>query len=126
MYARVPLLESPVFQLELGRVDTSVRAAHALLYATADEFWAACVNEPASAVPLAPRLSAALAWVTENASGVVETCYRAGGASSLKEGSSLQRRFRDIYTFRQHAAAAEGWFGQAGASLLEQPTGFWT
>lgn len=126
MYARVPLIESPVFQLELGRVDTSVRAARALLYSTADEFCAACVDDPAAAVALAPRLSAALAWVTETASGVVETCYRAGGANSLKDGSSLQRRFRDIYTFRQHAAAAEGWFGQAGASLLGQPTGFWT
>lgn len=126
LYARAPLIESPVFQLELGRVDTSVRASRALLYATAEELWAACVNEPASAVALAPRLSAALAWVTETASGVVETCYRAGGAHALKDGSSLQRRFRDIYTFRQHAAAAEGWFGQAGASLLGQPTGFWT
>ncbi len=126
LYARVPLNESPVFQLELGRVDMNVRAARALLYSTADELWAACVDGPASAVALAPRLSATLAWVTETASRVVETCYRAGGASSLKDGSSLQRRFRDIYTFRQHAAAAEGWFGQAGASLLGQPTGFWT
>jgi alkylation response protein AidB-like acyl-CoA dehydrogenase len=126
LYARVPLVESPVFQLELGRVDMSVRASRALLYATVDEFWAACTDNPASVLTLAPRLSAALAWVAETSAGVVETCYRAGGASSLKEGSSLQRRFRDIYTFRQHAAAAEGWFGQAGASLLGQPTGFWT
>jgi alkylation response protein AidB-like acyl-CoA dehydrogenase len=126
LYARVPLIESPVFQLELGRIDTSVRAARALLRDISDEFWAACVNDPASAPAIAPRLSAALAWVTETAAEVVETCYRSGGASSLKDGSSLQRRFRDIHTFRQHAAAAEGWFGQAGAALLGQPTGFWT
>lgn len=126
MYARVPLIESPVFQLELGRTETQVRAARALLRDSVEEFWSACVNDPASAITLAPRMSATLAWVAETAAGVVETCYRAGGAHSLKDGSSLQRRFRDIYTFRQHAAAAEGWFGQAGAALLGQPTGFWT
>ncbi|PTL83855.1 acyl-CoA dehydrogenase family protein [Vitiosangium sp. GDMCC 1.1324] len=126
MYARVPLIESPVLQLELGRIEMTVRAARALLRDTVEEFWTACMNGPASALPLAPRLSATLAWVTETAAGIVETCYRAGGSSSLKDGSSLQRRFRDIYTFRQHAAAAEGWFGQAGAALLGQPTGFWT
>jgi alkylation response protein AidB-like acyl-CoA dehydrogenase len=126
LYARVPLIESPVFQLELGRLDTSVRAARALLRDVSDEFWNACVNDPASAMPIAPRISAALTWITDTAAQVVESCYREGGASSLKDGSSLQRRFRDLHTFRQHAAAAEGWFGQAGAALLGQPTGFWT
>jgi hypothetical protein len=60
------------------------------------------------------------------AAQVVESFYREGGASSLKDGSSLRRRFRDLHTFRQHAAAAEGWSGQAGAALLGLPTGFWT
>jgi indole-3-acetate monooxygenase len=126
LYARVPLVESPVFQLELGRADTSVRAARGLLRDLSHEFWAACEGNPAAIPALAPRASAALAWVTETAAEVVGKCYQSGGASSLKDGSSLQRRFRDIHTFRQHAAAAEGWFGQAGASLLGQPTGFWT
>jgi indole-3-acetate monooxygenase len=126
LYARVPLAESPVFQLELGRAETSVRAARALLRELSDELWDACEGNPAAIPALAPRASATLAWVTETAAEVVGKCYQAGGASSLKDGSPLQRRFRDIHTFRQHAAAAEGWFGQAGASLLGQPTGFWT
>jgi alkylation response protein AidB-like acyl-CoA dehydrogenase len=126
LYARTSLAESPVFQLQLGRLDMDVRAARALLRDASDEFWAACVNDPAAAAAITPRLSSTLAWVTETAASVVGTCYQAGGASSLRDGSSLQRRFRDVHTFRQHAAAAEGWFGQAGASLLGQPTGFWT
>ena len=126
LYARAPLSESPVFQLQLGRAETDVRAARALLRETTAEFQHACEHDPAAVGALAPRLSATLAWVTETAAGVVGSCYQAGGASSLKDGSSLQRRFRDIHTFRQHAAAAEGWFGQAGAALLGKPTGFWT
>ncbi len=126
LYARAPLSESPVFQLQLGRAETDVRAARALLRETTAEFQHACEHDPAAVGALAPRLSATLAWVTETAAGVVGACYQAGGASSLKDGASLQRRFRDIHTFRQHAAAAEGWFGQAGAALLGKPTGFWT
>jgi len=126
LYARTSLAESPVFQLKLGRIELDVRAARALLRESADEFWSACMNDPATAAKIAPRLSSTLAWVTETAAGVVGTCYQAGGAHSLRDGAPLQRRFRDIHTFRQHAAAAEGWFGQAGAALLGQPTGFWT
>lgn len=126
LYARAPLSESPVFQLELGRAETSVRAARALLRETSAELWNAMENNPAALATLAPRASATLTWVTETAATVVGTCYQHGGASSLKDGTSLQRRFRDIHTFRQHAAAAEGWFGQAGALLLGKPTGFWT
>ncbi|HEX8825042.1 MAG TPA: acyl-CoA dehydrogenase family protein [Archangium sp.] len=126
LYARTSLAESPIFQLKLGHIDMDLRAARALLREASDELWVACVNDPATAAKIAPRLSSTLAWVTETAAGVVGTCYQAGGAHSLRDGSPLQRRFRDIHTFRQHAAAAEGWFGQAGASLLGQPTGFWT
>ncbi|OJH38870.1 acyl-CoA dehydrogenase family protein [Cystobacter ferrugineus] len=126
MYARVSLSESPVFQLQLGRADTRVRATRALLRDLSEELWAACTNDPAAIPAVAPRVSAALAWVTETAVEVVGACYQAAGASALKDGSSLQRRFRDLHTFRQHAAAAEGWLGQAGAALLGQPTGFWT
>lgn len=126
LYARASLAESPLFQVHLGRADTSVRAARALLQATADEFWAACSADPLAAVAMAPRLSAALAWTTEIACAAVDACYRAGGGGAARDSAPLQRRFRDIHTFSQHAAAAEGWLGQAGAGLVGQPTGFFT
>ncbi|MGK4005682.1 acyl-CoA dehydrogenase family protein [Sorangium sp. So ce1036] len=124
LYARAALAESPVFQVHLGRAATSVRAARALLRETGDAFWAACVNDPAAALGLAPQISAALAWVTETAARAVDACYQAGGGGVARDASPLQRRFRDMHTFSQHAAAAEGWLGQAGAALLGQATGF--
>ncbi|WP_437737026.1 acyl-CoA dehydrogenase family protein [Sorangium sp. So ce1335] len=126
LYARAELAGSPVFQVHLGRAEMSVRAARALLRDTADEFWDACVNNPGAAMAMAPRISGALAWVTEVAARAVDACYNAGGGGAARNASSLQRRFRDIHTFSQHAAAAEGWFGQAGAALLGRPTGYWT
>ncbi|WP_437639736.1 acyl-CoA dehydrogenase family protein [Sorangium sp. So ce854] len=126
LYARAELAASPVFQVHLGRAETSVRAARALLRDTGAELWDACVNDPGAAVAMAPRISGALAWVTEVAARAVDACYQAGGGGVARDASPVQRRFRDIHTFSQHAAAAEGWFGQAGAALLGQPTGFWT
>ncbi|WP_437665949.1 acyl-CoA dehydrogenase family protein [Sorangium sp. So ce1182] len=126
LYARAELAESPVFQVHLGRAETSVRAARALLRDTGDELWDACVNNPAAAAAMAPRVSGALAWVTEVAARAVDTCYQAGGGGVARNASPVQRRLRDIHTFSQHAAAAEGWFGQAGAALLGRETGYWT
>ncbi|WP_437692395.1 acyl-CoA dehydrogenase family protein [Sorangium sp. So ce176] len=126
LYARAGLADSPVFQVHLGRAETSVRAARALLRDTGDELWDACVNNPGAAAAMAPRLSATLAWVTEVAARAVDACYQAGGGGVARNASPVQRRFRDIHTFSQHAAAAEGWFGQAGGALLGHPTGFWT
>lgn len=123
LYARVPLLESQLFQHRLGRAAATLQAARAALHTTADRFWAACVQDPAAVAALAPQIPATLTWVAEAAIEVVDTCYRAGGASGLRDGTTMQRRFRDIHTFSQHAAVAEGWFIPAGGALLGLPAG---
>lgn len=124
LFARGSLAQSPVFQVEFGRAEIDVRAARALLHATADEFWAACVRDPAAVPGVVPRLSATLAWVVEATGRAVDVCYRGGGGGAARDASPLQRRFRDIHTLSQHALAAEGWFGPHGALLLGQPAGF--
>ena len=126
LFARAALAESPVFQVHLGRAEIDVLAARALLRAVSDDFWAACLADPAAVPAIIPRLSATLAWISETTSRAVDTCYRAGGGGAARDASPLQRRFRDIHTLSQHAAAAEGFLGQAGALRLGQPTGFWS
>lgn len=123
LYARTNLGDSPVLHVHLGRADLSLRAARALLASLADEVWAACENDPQALADLAPRVSASLAWVTETAVAVVDTCYRTGGGGVARDSSPLQRRFRDMHTFSQHAAMAEGWLGTGGAALLGRPQG---
>lgn len=126
LFARAALAESPVFQVHLGRAEMDVAAARALVRTVGEEFWAACVNDPASVPAIVPKLSAMLAWVAETSARAVDSCYRAGGGGAARDASPLQRRFRDIHTLTQHAAAAEGFLGQAGALRLGQPTGFWS
>ncbi|MCY0991794.1 acyl-CoA dehydrogenase family protein [Nannocystis sp. ILAH1] len=126
VFARASLAESPVFHIHLGRAEMDVAAARALVRATSEEFWAACVADPAAVPAIVPRLSAMLAWVVETCTRVVDACYRAGGAGAARDASPLQRRFRDMHTLSQHAVAAEGFLGQVGALRLEQPAGFWS
>jgi alkylation response protein AidB-like acyl-CoA dehydrogenase len=101
-----------------------LQSARAALHALADRLWAACGRSPLEAFALASEVTATLAWVGEAAIEVVDFAYRSGGNQALRDGAPLQRRFRDIHTFSQHAATAEGWFGPAGAALLGLPTSF--
>jgi len=123
LYAKARLADTQLFQVGLGRADLTLRAARALLESTADEVWTLCATDPAALAAIGPRVSATLSWVTEAALSVVDTCYRAGGGQAARDASPIQRRFRDMHTFSQHAAAAEGWLGGHGASLLGQPAG---
>jgi alkylation response protein AidB-like acyl-CoA dehydrogenase len=121
LYARSRLADSQLFQVNLGRADLTLRAARALLATTADEVWALCSSNPAALPEVGPRVSATLTWVTDAALSVVDTCYRAAGGQAARDTSPIQRRFRDMHTFSQHAAAAEGWLGGHGTALLGEP-----
>ncbi|RKR90625.1 alkylation response protein AidB-like acyl-CoA dehydrogenase [Micromonospora pisi] len=121
LYASSSLADSLVFQLHLGRAETSVRAARALLRDLAAEFTASVATDPAAVPGFNPAAAGALAWVTEVAVAAVDTCYRAGGGGVARDSAPLQRRFRDIHTFSQHAAAAEGFLGTYGSALLGRP-----
>jgi alkylation response protein AidB-like acyl-CoA dehydrogenase len=122
LYARQSLADSPAFRERLGRADLTVRAARALLRSLADDLLrAAGAGDQGAVDALRPRISASLPWVTEAATDAVDACYRAAGGGAARDSSPLQRRFRDIHTFSQHAAAAEGWLGNNGAHLLGRP-----
>ena len=123
LYAKARLADTQLFQVGLGRADLTLRAARALLESTADEVWSLCATDPTAVAAIGPRVSATLSWVTEAALSVVDSCYRAGGGQAARDASPIQRRFRDMHTFSQHAASAEGWLGGHGASLLGQPAG---
>jgi alkylation response protein AidB-like acyl-CoA dehydrogenase len=121
LYARVPIAESPIFHTHLGRAETSVRAARAALREVSTQFWAACEQGPQAVPPVTAQVMATLAWVSETTAASVDMCYRLAGGSAARDASPLQGRFRDIHTYSQHGAAAEGWYTQLGASFLGHP-----
>jgi alkylation response protein AidB-like acyl-CoA dehydrogenase len=121
LYARAPMADSPVFHTHLGRAETTVRAARAALRDVSAQFWAACEQGPQAVPAVMAQVVATTTWVTETTASAVDLCYRLAGGSAVRDGSPLQRRFRDIHTCTQHGAVAEGWYTQLGAAFLGHP-----
>ena len=101
-----------------------VGGARATLHGEAAKLWQAMVNVAPMAFPEIARLNASVSWLVRNAVAAVDSCYTAGGGTSLYDSSPLQRHLRDIHTLSQHAALNEAWLTRAGAALLGRQTGF--
>ncbi len=126
LYAQGTLIESELVHHQLGLAELRLRAARAGLWTECERFWRACLHAPHTLPSLNGDMLATLAFAGRAAAEVVDTCFTAAGASSVRDDSPLQRRFRDIHTFTQHAGAAERWIGHAGRALLGLPAGFGT
>jgi alkylation response protein AidB-like acyl-CoA dehydrogenase len=112
--------DSPLFHMELGRLEADVKAVRATSTAQANALW-----HEALAGDMVPSNSKMLAacfqtatWVTNACVRVVDECYRLGGGSALYASSPLQRRLRDIHTASQHAAVQPASYQRCGALLL--------
>lgn len=121
LYSQSTLAESPRFHHEVGGALAAARAARASLHELAARFWRACLADPAAARALAPEILGATSYVVRASSDVVTLCYRASGAGAIRDGSTLQRRFRDAHVMTQHIAATDEWITHLGAAALGHP-----
>lgn len=101
------LASRPTFQKNLAHHVAAWRAARLLVL---DAFGTAEAAVDAGA-ELTPRLRAdmrvAAVYATDVARGAAEWAHLAAGTTSIREGSRLERGFRDIYTGTQHAFISE-------------------
>ena len=101
------LASRPTFQKGLAHHVAAWRAARLLVL---DAFGTA-EAEVAADDDLTPRLRAdmrvAAVYATDVAREAAEWAHLAAGTTSLREGSRLERAFRDIYTGTQHAFISE-------------------
>jgi indole-3-acetate monooxygenase len=112
-----PLAANPLFQFELARADTELRAAQALLHDTAAATWDTITSRSPLTLEARARIRAAAVWITERAAAVVDAAYRSGGGSSVYAASPLQRRRRDIHAVTQHVLVRPDTLTTAGAVL---------
>jgi len=117
LFAVNRLAQSAVFQDELGRADTTLRAARALLHADAGAAWDKAIRREAFSPLDGARLRATAAQVMRMAIQVVDMAYTAGGGTSIYASSPLQRRLRDIHVQSQHIAVSRDAFGVVGTLL---------
>lgn len=120
LLSRTSLSGSPTFHTQLATADTTLRAAHALLYASAEEAWATASAGSRLTVEQRARIRAAATWTVSSATDVVTTAYRAGGGSAVYLDSPLQRRLRDIYAVTQHFLVRADTLATAGAVMAGQ------
>jgi alkylation response protein AidB-like acyl-CoA dehydrogenase len=120
LLAPAPLATSALFQQELARADTAMRAARSLLYETAADAMAVVRGGSMLTLEQLARIRATAVWVTEQAAEIVDTAYRSGGGSSIYADNSLQRRFRDIHALTQHFLVKRDTLTTAGAVFAGQ------
>jgi alkylation response protein AidB-like acyl-CoA dehydrogenase len=101
------LASRPTFQKGLAHHVAAWRAARLLVL---DAFTSAEASV-AEGNDLTPRMRAdmrvAAVYATDTARACAEWAHLAAGTTSIREGSRLERAFRDIYTGTQHAFVSE-------------------
>lgn len=110
-----------VFQLQLADAVAAVRSARAWLHESLDELMA--LAEAGDMIDLEPRINAQLAAsnATRSARAAVELMYLAGGGSSVRLNSELQRCMRDMHGVSQHVVTGPATWEQAGVVLAGLP-----
>ena len=112
------LAEDPVFRDELGRNAVRLRSVRAMLDQVTSECWKAGEEnrELAPQQILTARLMAH--HITHECLAIVSWAYTRAGSSSVYDGSSLQRRLRDIHVATQHASTHTDPYRLLAASML--------
>jgi alkylation response protein AidB-like acyl-CoA dehydrogenase len=120
------LANKPSFQRGLAHHESMWRAARLLVVETFGGVEAAVASgEDLGPIPRADMRAAAV-YATECSREIAQWAHLAAGTTAIREGSRLERAFRDLYTGTQHAfiservaiEAAQVWLG-----IVEDPIG---
>jgi len=106
------------FQRNLAHHEAMWRAAHRLVVDTFTGFQ----TEVESGAEITPAMRCdmriAATYATEASREIVQWAHLAAGTTAIREGSRLERAFRDIYTGTQHAFISENTYTEAGKLML--------
>jgi indole-3-acetate monooxygenase len=112
--------ESTSVQRLLGRAEARWRAARAYVYETIDKLWRhQCTGEFVTSEH-AIEMQLASSFAIESAREITELLHEIVGSTGFREGSSLERLFRDVHTMSQHAFTSPARFESAAKAMLGQ------
>lgn len=115
------LAESPLFQKRYGAMEVRLAAARAFVLDEAAGLWDRAGRNEAITTAINVRHRAMVAHVHQECLGIANDVFSDAGTAALYEGSSMQRRFRDMRSACQHIIAGTDIFQPHGAFLLDQP-----
>ena len=113
--------EDPLVQHAVGGAATRLAAARAFLMAEVAATWAMAERKE----PFTPlhrvRFRSMVAHVHGECIAIMDQLFALAGTTPLYDGSSLQRRFRDLRSAGQHIAASSEVYRPYGALLMDVP-----
>jgi alkylation response protein AidB-like acyl-CoA dehydrogenase len=112
------LADDPIFRHTLGEETLRLAAARSMLYTITDDCERAASEGRALSATETLLGRTMAAYVTHECVKVVDAAYTFGGSNPVYEGSSLQRRLRDIHVATQHIAASPEAYRILGAAVL--------
>jgi alkylation response protein AidB-like acyl-CoA dehydrogenase len=108
----------PTFQRGLAHHEGMWRAA----YAGVKDIYTRVEAEIDGGAELTPQMRAdmriAANFATEASREIVQWAHLSAGTTAIREGSRLERAFRDLYTGTQHAFISENVYTEAGKLML--------
>ncbi|MEZ5570143.1 MAG: acyl-CoA dehydrogenase family protein [Halioglobus sp.] len=106
------------FQRNLAHHEGMWRAAHRLVVDTFTAMEQRVEQGEAVTPAMRAEMRIAATYATEACREVVEFTHLAAGTTAIREGSRLERAFRDMYTGTQHAFVSEKTYTEAGKLML--------
>ena len=106
------------FQRNLAHHEGMWRAAHRLVVDTYTDMEKRIADGAALTPAMRAEMRVAATYATEASREVVQWAHLAAGTTAIREGSRLERAFRDMYTGTQHAFISENTYTEAGKLML--------
>ncbi len=106
------------FQRNLAHHEAMWRAAYRLVVDTFTAMEARVAGGEALSPDMRADMRIAATYATEASREIVQWAHLAAGTTAIREGSRLERAFRDMYTGTQHAFISEKTYTEAGALML--------
>lgn len=116
-----PLVARPAVQQGLAAATGRHRAARAYLFDEVGVAWATVGRGAPLDVLARARLRLAACEVVRHAVAVVDAAYHDLGGGSIRDGSVVQRRFRDMHTLTQHLMVGPAALDMAARALAGVP-----
>jgi alkylation response protein AidB-like acyl-CoA dehydrogenase len=106
------------FQRNLSHHTAMWRAARLLVIATFSEVEQAVAEGGELTLTMRADMRVAATYATEASREIVQWAHLAAGTSAIREGSRLERAFRDMYTGTQHVFISEKTYTDAAQVYL--------
>ena len=106
------------FQRNLAHHEGMWRAAHRLVVDTYTDMESRVAGDEELTPQMRCDMRIAATYATEASREIVQWAHLAAGTSAIREGSRLERAFRDMYTGTQHAFISENIYTEAGKLML--------